>query len=341
MNNNISSWLADPVKVEAAAWLARLQSEERSEEDVRAFQDWVSQSVYHRQIFGQITAAWETAGGLRGTADFRPSPANWSRRKMLVSACAIATLTVAGGVSLFSSSSASYSTAVGEQKRIVLEDGSAIMLDTDSRIDVVLSRNLRKVSLRSGRAHFDVAHDSSRPFVVEAGKREVTALGTAFDVSRSADTVNILLAEGRVAVKWESARHGETSRYLTPGERLKIDGGGDGLLDRPDFAKAEAWRSGKLIFVDDTLPNAFAEMNRYGRRRLVIGSPELASQRISGTYRVTDTVQFARAVAFLLDAQLLIQDDRIVLSTDPTNPPEVLDPQSPSADRREIPLRET
>src|SRR3546814_11809300 len=90
--------------------------------------------------------------------------------------CVVATLQLLGA--------GHHATATGEILRVPLRDGSAVTLNSNSEIDVDFDEGIRHVRLLRGEALFDVAKDSSRPFVVEADSPRVTAVGTSFTVNR-------------------------------------------------------------------------------------------------------------------------------------------------------------
>ena len=98
-----------------------------------------------------------------------------------------------------------YVTAIGEQRTIQLDDGSRIILDTSSEVAVRLTGNRRSVTLTAGQAMFDVQGDPARPFVVAAGDTKVTAIGTRFDVRRSGAGARVILVDGRVDVRRDTA----------------------------------------------------------------------------------------------------------------------------------------
>ena len=91
-----------------------------------------------------------------------------------------------------------YSTAVGEQKQLILRDGSQVQLDTYSQVRVDYQKGARKIILLNGKAHFDVAKNPQRPFEVYAGDGLVRAVGTAFSVYLAEDNIEVLVDEGRV-----------------------------------------------------------------------------------------------------------------------------------------------
>ncbi|HEY0437444.1 MAG TPA: FecR domain-containing protein, partial [Phenylobacterium sp.] len=89
-----------------------------------------------------------------------------------------------------------YATGKGQHRHVVLQDGSTIDLDAETKLSVALSGRERRVTLGDGQAIFDVAHDANRPFVVQAGQRFVRDIGTQFDVRQRPDQLTVTVARG-------------------------------------------------------------------------------------------------------------------------------------------------
>lgn len=199
-------------------------------------------------------------------------------------------------------------TGVGEQRRLILADGSVLTLNTDSRVVVGYGDAQRRLRLLGGQALFEVAHDPTRPFVVTAGGRSIRALGTVFDVRYSQDRLAVTLLEGRVAVDEVEAAGAHPSpppagaaqagsHVLEPGEQLlampaRPGRAGHEEIRSADLSRAVAWRSGQLIFRDDRLVDVIAEINRYSHQQLRLADPALAQLRISGIVNVGQTDVF-------------------------------------------------
>jgi transmembrane sensor len=311
------------VKAQAAAWLARLQSEDRTTADEAGFRAWLAQSPGHQEAFDSLTTAWEVAGGLAAEyadlLDIRPIPAHALRPSR-----ALASLTVAGGAAVLVASAAAwllldsgsaYATSLGEIRRVAVADGSTLVLDSDTALRVKLTRGRRDLTLLRGRAHFEVAKDPRRPFVVTAGARRVFAVGTVFDVAEAPAQTTVVLLEGKVSVQSGGFLRGPvTSRIMAPGERLTFDRAGSPREDRPDLAKLTAWQTGQALFNDDTMAQAAAELNRYSRMPLVIADPAVARMHVSGVFRAGATQAFAASVAALLPIRVRSEPDRIVIT---------------------------
>lgn len=98
-----------------------------------------------------------------------------------------------------------YSTTIGEQRSVRLEDGSTVDLNSQSKVRVRFSEHRRSVELLEGQALFRVVKDISRPFIVATDSTHVRAVGTQFDVYRKSSGTVITVIEGRVAVLPEIA----------------------------------------------------------------------------------------------------------------------------------------
>lgn len=191
-------------------------------------------------------------------------------------------------------------TGVGQRAEVELADGSRVMLNTATELRVAFDGQSRRIELLRGQAWFQVARDRARPFVVAAAGREITALGTAFDVRIDRGRLEVMLAEGRVRVT-DPARAGvgETGRAIemVPNQLLIAGPGRVDVRQLADTAPVESWRNGMLIFDNRPLVEAVAEFNRYASRPLRIADQATGQIRISGAFRIGDDRAFTGALA--------------------------------------------
>lgn len=293
------------VRAQAAAWLARLRSEARGPQDEAGFRAWLAESEAHRQAFDRLNTVWEAAGALPREPRRRRVE---SRRAVMASLAAM--VVGVGSVGVWRAATAgTYATAVGEQRRVALDDGSMIILDTNSKVRVDLGADRREIELIRGRAHFEVVRDPRRPFVVQAAGRQVVAGGTAFEVTRDQGEVCVVVTKGEVAVFDPKVAGRQT---VARGARVTLTDEGP-RLDKPDLVRVTAWRQGRAVFENDTLADAVAEMNRYSRRPIVVEG-EAADMRVSGVYSTGDTEAFAKSLATLLPLEVTLASDQVTLS---------------------------
>jgi transmembrane sensor len=291
-------------RAQAAAWLARLRSEERTADDERGFRLWLAEDARNQQAFETANAVFEIVGAADRDRLAGFARQQMSRRTVLRAGMSIAAASVFG-VGFYFRSGTTYATEVGEQRTVSLSDGTFVSLDTDTEIRVSMHRTRRVVHLRHGRAHFDVADDSSRPFEVIAGDRSVITHGAHFDVSKDGVVVSVLHERGSpLAVEAAESRGAPSARDLLAGERVVFAADTVVREDRPVLSQAIAWRYGRLAFFGEPLSQAIAEMNRYTRRPIVIADPEVARMPISGNYSVGDTEAFATSLSVLLPVKI-------------------------------------
>ena len=265
---------------EAAAWVARLHGPNRTLSIERGFGRWLRAKSAHAAAFEAMTAAWEVAGKLR--REPFPRLSRWERagyrEGFIRSVIAVASIAlVVFGASFVSNATAGVVTGIGEQRILILDDGSRITLNTDTRITVDFDEQERMIALKRGEAVFEVAKNPTWPFVVKVGDSQVSALGTEFVVRRDEDAVAITLMEGRVAVARRNVPEARIRKaalaYLAPGQRLTIAAGRPPRIDLPDIDKVTAWRHGLLDFENMPLSEAIVEMNRYSVIKLVVNDP--------------------------------------------------------------------
>ncbi len=316
---------ADIRRREAAAWFARLKQRRVESEDVQAFSEW-RRSPENAAAFARIEAMWDAAEVLthdedmaeltRAAAAQAAAPRREARRPLWGPvAAALACAVIFGSAALWMLSRPDvYATEIGEQRRIRLADGSVVHLDTDSRIAVRIGRDARHVDLTEGRALFEVRGDADRPFVVDAGNTEVTALGTRFDVRRLGAEVRVILVEGAVRVE---APEGDTRRTwtLAPGQQVAPTAPSP-AVERIDAARATSWTTGRLVFERTPLKTAVAEVNRYSKTRIELRAGEVADIPVSGAFDAGDVDGFVSAVTELYPVDVGRSADNVILLRD-------------------------
>lgn len=296
------------VKAEAAVWLARLRSEERTAAEERAFHAWLAENPAHAEAFENLSAAWDAAGAYAVAPEPAPLRRPLTRRVAIGAGAGLVAAAASYIAYVGMAGSTRYVTQPGERRQIALADRSQVTLDSDTVLDVAYSGGVRQLTLERGRAYFDVAHDKARPFVVRAAGQEVIALGTAFEVDHASSALSVLLVEGKVAV-----RSGLDEAFMRAGDRLVYEGRAAPRRDRPDVGRLIAWQRGQLIFNNDRLSEAMAQMGRYSSRSMVIADPALGDQRVSGAFSIAQPAAFARSVGVLLDAPVVVTSAEIVI----------------------------
>lgn len=335
--------IQDSIRDQAAEWSDLLRHRGGDPAIRQRFEQWQAQDPAHAAAFARLDAAHRSARMAKGSAGIgaltqqtkarvaaRRQQKQRRQRGLAIAASValamIASLAVSGispsDLVLLSDRARHalagehlYVTAVGERRRITLEDGSVVTLNTDSRAVVRLGEQRRDVALARGQALFEVARDETRPFVVSAANRTVTALGTSFDVRVLPDSLEVVLIEGKVAVEQHVAREAGTSgddiAVLKPGEQLvvttaRIDA--TPQIRKADVERAVSWREGHLIFHSDRLEHVIAEINRYRTQPLVLADSALGDLRISGVVNTANTAVFVETMTTYYPLKIIDND---------------------------------
>lgn len=280
---------AKHVSDEALAWIIRLHSGEASSQDRREYGQWRAQSAQHEAAAAEAEALWSDAGHLRqdgqtGLVYPGRNRQGLSRRRLLTG---LVGLGVAGGGLAVSrpylrTLGSDYTTATAQTRAIDLPDGSRVILNALSALDVHFDGETRRLVLKEGQAFFDVVKEA-RPFVVAIGETEVTALGTAFDVDANATDRSLVVAVTSHSVRVRSFVNGlGADLTLAEGQRVAIDA--EGLIGTPmaeDPAVALAWQSGMYVAENRTLGDVVAALSRYHQGWIVFSHDSLKSRRVS------------------------------------------------------------
>jgi transmembrane sensor len=200
-----------------------------------------------------------------------------------------------------------YSTRAGERRVVTLADGSQIALDSRSEVRVRYSAQARELTLTSGQARFDVAHDVERPFSVTADGHKVIATGTSFNVDLFGPSLLVTLIEGHVVVS-STPVLSELTNVDTPTPHITLDAGEQVVFSpkappsvvRVNLGQATAWENGEVVFENDSLTTVVARINRYARHAVVIGDAPTGDLRISGVFHTGDIDGFVSTIVAYL-----------------------------------------
>ena len=316
------------IRREAADWAARLGA--GADEGMRAdFRRWHQADRRNAEAYDRIAEIWSNAGRLSPAP---PAPAasernhRFGQRRLsfalaasIVAAVALLAVLALSGNWLPGSRLAAkplFASAVGEIREIELPDGSRLILDSDSRVELSFSASERRLALQRGRARFTVAHES-RPFIVAAASSEIVATGTMFDVSLWDDRLAVVLIEGSVEIRRPGVPDESPARHrLQAGQRLSIAGSAPAVR-QPASRGETLWPTRMLEFDETRLEEAASLVNRYGGGQLRLGSDRIRNLRISGAYRAGDVGGFARSLAAAFGLRLEAQADGSLLLTEP------------------------
>lgn len=309
---------------QACIWLLRIERG-LTELEKTELKTWLEEGRTHLDCMLKHAHLWDQMESLRMLGEVFPINEQVPEKKgslrrrwlampaALSAVSAVAFTAVIVSLSLFTDpvnwfvekdNSISFETQIGEYSNLILSDLSTVTLNTDSHIDAKISEEERRLVMYRGEAHFEVAHDASRPFIVKIGDREVRAIGTAFSIRRfDENDFEVLVSDGEVLVS-------EVPQYVQVKEnRIRLPASTDGRsikkgqkltvsrsLHKASVEEVEdrqinedlLWRSGKLVFRGELLPNVLREVARYSKVELEIADEGLREIRVAGLYQAGD-----------------------------------------------------
>lgn len=329
----------------AARWFALRRHKPDCVEE-QQFADWLKAEPAHRQAYDEVTKSWEIAAVAAADASvvqmrtgalmFRPEreQRDYSRLWGALATALLVLIAFTGAWQMYPGLLGSagdvaanrdrivFRTSVGQRAKATLEDGSTVVLNTNSVLEVSYTRTRRDLRLVSGQALFEVAKDAARPFVVAARDRQIVAVGTEFEVLLDGNDVRVALLEGKVRVQPLTSgsetrdgkgRKDEAATVLHPGEQLLVRKTGAVAIKPADVERLISWTTGRVRFDNTPLSEAVTEMNRYSGTPIVIADPAIADMRISGAFRTGQSRSFAEAIseAFPVEAEVKPESIRL------------------------------
>jgi|HubBroStandDraft_2_1064218.scaffolds.fasta_scaffold45569_2 transmembrane sensor len=312
----------DAIEQRAADWAVLRRNQRDWTEDRQVELDaWLSQSLAHRVAYLRIDAMWERTQRLAALrTPMRPSKVLVSRKSWWARTAVVVGLVVISG--LFATQylqrprAQFVETPKGGRERLTLADGSQIELNTDTAVLLNIQPNARNVQLLRGEAYFQVNHDASRPFIVTIGNHRIVDLGTKFVVRADPGRIKVTLVSGTARLE-EAGTQGENrSVVLTPGEVAiaTVDTTRVSKRTSRELSESLAWQRGSVVFHNELLSNAAAELNRYGGPTLIVADSATAKLTISGTFLTNNTEEFAGAARELFGLRVEHRNGSVVLS---------------------------
>jgi transmembrane sensor len=344
--SDISEDLA--IDAEAAAWIGVREAGASAQQEAE-FAAWLKADARHGEAYNELAAASRRLEPLRvlrpvdgspPERDFPMQPrargVRAARRRIaaiLVPVAAAAALALAF-LSPWDSRPVEFSdaaaTEIGGWRKLTLPDGSVIELNTDTTLKVSFSSVERSVVLTRGEAHFAVAEDAIRPFIVKVGAVSVRAVGTAFNVRLLDAAVEVLVTEGKVGVEnavgsksFSAARSLPPAEIITAGQKGLVSASvADDLqpvkvvvspVTSAEISQRLAWQERRLDFGPTALQDILVEFNRYSQHRLIIVDPEVASLIVGCSFRAGDVEALVRLLESNFDIQAELRGKETIL----------------------------
>jgi transmembrane sensor len=315
------------VRAAAAAWTVRRDRGLSAAESID-YELWLAADPRHAAAMQRSAAAWslldripESAAAPVVAAATRRR-AFWRRPIVLGAGATLAAAAAAVALLLLrpappaAAAAALPAVAAAAPRLLTLADGSVVHLNTGGEIRARFTAGERRVELVRGEAHFAVAKDPARPFVVHAGNLDVRAVGTAFNVQLQSGAVDVLVTAGTVqlgAAAEPAPAFARVARepipLLRPGHRAVVSLAPVTpatavvvtTATADEISRTLAWQAPLLRLGGATLAEVAREFERRSGRRVVLADPELAALRLGGRFRADDLDGFTHLLATTFD----------------------------------------
>jgi len=297
---------------QACNWLSQINSTQ--EYDAIAFSEWLSCNDEHLQVFNEVSENWQLLTLINSPAtplSIVPKETNNVRQskpfRSWFAIAASAILVFVTQLYLFNHvDEKSYVSKVGEYKEFTLDDGSKVALNAQTKFKTSFSRNKRLLVLEQGDAHFIVARDPQRPFIVTYNQHTFTALGTAFSIT-TRPQLSILVTEHNVAVKTE-----KNNAIVNEAEALIYHNNWQSL----PLIKAKqkmAWQQGKIVFDQEPLHQVLAQLTPYLKKPIQLINLSVRNEAVTGNFELAQAEQALNMIALGLDLKIRNSDNKIML----------------------------
>lgn len=292
---------------QAAQWLALWHSGAMTDADRRKLADWRAAKPEHEQAWRHAELLAQKFATIPAELGV-PVLAREISRRDFIKPLALFMVAMPTGMLAYRYTPwrewmADYRTATGERREVVLADGSRVLLNTASAINVAFDNEQRQIRLLVGEILVQTApdpHPAHRPFIVQTAEGSLRALGTRFIVRQQQGLTQLAVMEGAVEAAPATAR--QQAGIVQAGQQSSLTEREMHAVEALDDKRA-AWADG-ILYVDKMpLEEFVAELGRY-RTGVVRCEPDVAQLAVSGVFQLKDTDRILAALQNTLPVQL-------------------------------------
>jgi len=305
------------IRAHARGWLAWVDAGHKCPQKQKQFEDWLCADPRHRATYIRLEQSWRRADQLsrllsENRAAYDPGIADrlfwklWHQpQRMVAGAATLTVVAIAVAVVLTGQRTPQwqdFSSALGAVRTVPLSDGSKIVLNTQTKIQVRLTSAGSYVRIVQGEALFEVNGVPNKPFTVEVGRAKLKVLGTKFSVRLNENSeIDVLMSAGRVKVegpKEDVLEVGDEALFRDSSVQIRHPG-------KTAVEHRLAWINGEIIFDGVTLEEAILEMNRYNSWQIKVADARTGALRVGGSYKTTAPRDFVTTLEKAFEIQAI------------------------------------
>lgn len=266
----------------------------------------IDETIYHHQQVNRVDK------------EIKKARFNWSLPK-IAAALLIVFLSAATAYFLFRPTGLIiHGTQYGEIKKVILPDGSEVILNANSTISYMDGWNNDKRSVEmNGEVLFNIKHigegGNRVPFEVIHQDAKIEVLGTVFAVKSRDSSIRLALQEGSVRFSVHNETEGKELReLLSPGDVLHYKGG-QVEKRNTDIDRYMAWTRQELHFDNTPLKEACAQLEEYFGTAFIIQDPALEKEPLNGTLRVKSEKELLLTLSVLLKVPVTKYSEGVII----------------------------
>lgn len=317
--------IPEPALAQGLHWLVVMWSGEVSDDERAAWQRWLAAHPDHERAWQHVQRIDARLLGVSPEASARAlavSGRKAGRRQALrLMGFGLLGAGVAGLAARqvpWSAYAADYRSAVGERRKVVLDDGTLLMLGGDSAVDIHYGPDARRVALRRGELYIETGHGpraQGRPFIVTTDLGSIRALGTRYSVDRRRGDVAVAVYEGAVEIQPSQGR----PMVLAAGQAASFTAAGAAPA-RTVSGQQPSWLNDQLVAERMRLADFLEQVGRY-RRGVIRCHADVADLIVSGVYPLGDTDRILASLSAALPLRIARYTDYwIVIEKNPPRP---------------------
>jgi len=311
----------------AVEWHLQLHSAAASDADRANFVAWQHQNSTHALAYSRIERMWGKFSVVE------PNAAKVSIESALQSGKAIKKIAQHGKgialslVAIISAYSAVQTqpaqiwlaenkTAIGEQRSMTLADGSTLMLNTNTALDIDFSDRQRLIKLYQGEVLITVAKDKSRPLIIATAQGTARALGTIFNVKTAEETTQVTVVESKVETCTNPSLFSFSQKAcitLQPNQGANFTSSQIDSASNIDAENIASWSTGTLAMDNQPLNQVLTELQRYSKAQIQFNADEISNMRVSGVLPLNNMSQSLNLLAGKLPIQISQQANVIIV----------------------------